>query len=89
MVGKASSIIVQVHAPKNGSGGVAHFHFGVQHFVEKSNQEFSVVVAERKSELENMRLKERISVLVRWRLELTAPFIGPNCCSYIVPQPNV
>ena len=48
----------------------------VQHFVQKSNEEFSDLVVARKGELENMRLKERIGMLVRWRLELTSPFVG-------------
>ena len=48
----------------------------MQHFVQKCNDEFLELVEARKEQFENMRLKERISVLVRWRLELTAPFIG-------------
>ena len=48
----------------------------LQHFVQKCNEEFSAMVTDRKPELENMRLKERIAVLVRWRLGLTARFIG-------------
>lgn len=47
----------------------------VEHFVLKSNEEFAAQAAQRKGDLENMRLKERIAQLLRWRLELTAPYV--------------
>ncbi|KAK9808338.1 hypothetical protein WJX73_003692 [Symbiochloris irregularis] len=47
----------------------------VEHFVQQCNDQFSVQIEERRGEFENLRLRERIALLVRWRLELTAPFI--------------
>lgn len=63
----------------------------VSYFVRKCNDELRVKLLERDNELRNMRVRDRIKLAVRLRLEMVAPFMDtwPQALAILARPKNV